>query len=87
MAMPQTFGARLRELRLRRGLSQSGLAEAVLGNAIRSGEISKWEGDKNEPSHTHLVRLALFFRVSVDELLGVASSSMPVEGEQAQVTA
>ena len=85
--MPQTFGARLRELRIKRGLSQSGLAEAVLGNAVRNGEISKWEADKNEPSHAYLVRLALFFRVSADELLGVASSSIPLEGEQVAATA
>jgi transcriptional regulator with XRE-family HTH domain len=75
--MPQTFGERLRELRITRGMSQSELAEAVLGKAIRAGEISKWEGGKNEPSHAYLIRLAQFFNVSVDELLGVTSIKSP----------
>ena len=72
---------------MKRGLSQSALAEAVLGNGIRNGEISKWEADKNEPSHAYLVALALFFRVSVDELLGVASDSISAVSEPAQVPA
>jgi transcriptional regulator with XRE-family HTH domain len=71
--MPQTFGERLRELRIARGFSQSDLAEAVLGKAVRNGEISKWEAGKNEPSHAYLVRLAQVLRVSVDTLLGVVS--------------
>ena len=71
--MPQTFGERLRELRKARGLNQYELAEAVLGSASRQAEISRWESNRNEPSHIYLVKLAHHLSVSVDELLGIAS--------------
>ncbi|PJI55218.1 transcriptional regulator [Methylobacterium radiotolerans] len=73
--MQDTFGQRLRRLREMRELSQYDVAEAVLGRRDRAGEISKWENDKNEPSHENLRRLAYFFVCSTDELLGVASSA------------
>lgn len=73
--MQDTFGRRIRRRRESRGLSQYDVAEAILERRNRAGEVSRWENDKNEPSHENLRRLASFFNCSIDELLGVASST------------
>ncbi|MCD0164455.1 helix-turn-helix domain-containing protein [Deinococcus sp. 12RED42] len=73
--MRDTFGQRIRDLREQRGMSQYDVAEAILGRRDRAGEVSRWENDKNEPSHENLRKLAHFFTCSTDKLLGVASSA------------
>ncbi len=61
------FGERLKELRTGKGLTQKQLAAVmnVSGNAVHA-----WENDKQEPSLSALVRLAEYFDVSADYLLG-----------------
>ncbi len=61
------FGERLKELRTGKGLTQKQLAAVmnVSGNAVHA-----WESDKQEPSLSALVRLAEYFDVSADYLLG-----------------
>lgn len=69
MSMKETFGERLRSLRMERELGQIQLAEALdVGKSI----ISLWELDKCEPTLSHLVAIALFFNVSIDYLAGIA---------------
>lgn len=58
---------RLKELRNRKGLSQSALAD-ILGRTQQA--IGKWEVGKAEPDGATLSKLASFFNVSVDYLLG-----------------
>ena len=61
-----TFGKRLKELRIEKGLSQQKLGE-VLGFCNQT--ISFWEMGSREPDLDTLVEIAHFFDVSLEELL------------------
>jgi tetratricopeptide (TPR) repeat protein len=61
-----TFGARLRELRKERGLSQ----QAIAGDGISPGYVSLIESDKRVPSAATVQRLADRLGVPVERLLG-----------------
>ncbi|WP_431308177.1 helix-turn-helix domain-containing protein [Deinococcus arenicola] len=80
--MDDTFGQRLRRLRDERRVSQYDVAEAILGRRDRAGEVSRWESNKNEPSHENLRKIAAYFSCSIDMLLGVASSNFVAEPER-----
>ena len=60
-------GARLRELRKNRGLTQGELAE-IFG--LKDNTISQYENDINEPSDEIKIMMAKYFNVSVDYLIG-----------------
>ncbi len=62
-----TFGKRLTDLRKERGLSQAGIAK-YLGMS-RSG-FQGYETEGKEPNYTMLCRIANYFGVSTDYLLG-----------------
>lgn len=62
------LGERLKYLRIEKGLGQNLLAkELKLSNA----SISYWETGKQEPSAEALFKLAKYFNVSADYLLGL----------------
>lgn len=62
------FGERLRALRTEKNIGQNALARALdLSNA----SISYWENGRQDPSAAALYKLALFFGVSADYLLGL----------------
>ena len=61
---PQT----LKELRLERQLTQSALADLLI---INQRTISSWETGIREPDYEMLVKIAKFFDVTTDYLLGV----------------
>ena len=61
-----TFGKRLKELRIEKGLSQQKLGE-VLGFCNQT--ISFWEMGSREPDLDTLITIAHFFEVSIEELL------------------
>ena len=63
------FKERLKQLRLERQLSQSELAKN-LGVSQRS--ISSWETGFRQPDFDTLERIARFFEVTQDYLLGLA---------------
>ena len=63
-----TFAIRLRELRTEKGLSMKQLAREI--NAT-DGAVSNWENCVNEPKISYLIKLAKFFGVSADYLLGL----------------
>ena len=65
--MKLLFAERLRDLRVERGLKQSVLAEA-LGTTQR--RVSYWETGKVEPDLLSLCKIAEFFSVSLDYLVG-----------------
>ena len=70
MDMKETFGERLKTLRMEKGLGQIELAKALdVGKSI----ISLWERDKCEPTLTNLIAIAQFFNVSIDYLAGLIS--------------
>ena len=59
---------RITELRVEESLSQSQLGRAI---DVSQSAISNWEKGYKEPSIESLRRLASFFQVSVDYLIGV----------------
>lgn len=62
-----TLGERIRELRTKKGLEQKELADIL---KVHKGTISNWENDKRNPDNEMLSKIADFFSVSVDYLLG-----------------
>ncbi len=65
------LGENIKRLRREKGLTQETLAE-YFGVSFQS--VSNWERSESYPDITLLPRLAVFFNVSVDELLGVNNS-------------
>lgn len=63
----ESFGARLRRLRVTRRLSQQQLA-AHLGVSVPA--ISAWEKDRTRPRHGRIEALGALLDVSTAELLG-----------------
>lgn len=61
------FSSEIKDLRLRRGISQKELAEAVF---ISSSAISQYENGRNMPGRETLARLAEYFGVSIKYLTG-----------------
>lgn len=73
-AGPESFGTRLRRLRLTRRLSQTQLASA-LGVSVPA--ISAWEKDRARPRHGRVEALKLTLGVSTAELLGNDDHAFP----------
>ena len=67
MSEMNTFGARLRDLRLKSGLSQE---EAAAQLGVSPQSVSKWETDKCYPEFLLILPLARLYGVSADMLLG-----------------
>lgn len=61
------FGLRLRKLREEKGISQVGLARAL---KISNSMLSRYEKNRRSPDYATLSKLADFFEVSTDYLLG-----------------
>ncbi|MCL2740062.1 MAG: helix-turn-helix domain-containing protein [Oscillospiraceae bacterium] len=62
------FGARLKQLRIEKGLSQPQLAERI---SVTKSVISAYENEIRMPSYDILIKLATLFSVSTDFLLGM----------------
>ena len=62
------FKEKLRELRKAASLTQEELAEALY---VSRTAVSKWESGRGYPSIDSLKELSRFFRVSIDELIGL----------------
>lgn len=58
----------LKELRNELGIGQVELAKAV---GVSKGVISLWENGLREPNMYSLIMLAKFFKISIDELVGL----------------
>ena len=61
------FPERLKELRLRKGLTQKEIAEVV---GIKQPNYQQWESGKRKPSSETLEKFANFFGVTMDYLSG-----------------
>ncbi len=61
------FGERIQQLRKEKGLTQTALAEAL---GVTQQAVGKWETGRSSPDPATLMRLAEYFGVSVDSLLG-----------------
>ncbi len=62
------FGLKLKELRKSFSLTQKGLADII---DVSKTTICQWETSKQEPSITDIKKIAVYFDVSADELLGI----------------
>ncbi len=62
------LGTRIQELRKARNISQVDLAKAL---NVTKQSVSNWENSNIQPSIDMLVRLAEYFSVSTDYLLGL----------------
>lgn len=85
------FAKKLKDLRLEKNLNQSQIAD-LLG--VTYFTVGKWENSKAEPSFDTLKKLAEFFDVSTDYLLGreddlgvkgYTRSTEPLSGEEADL--
>lgn len=77
--MPE-FKDRIRELRKARDLTQTELAELMDFKTYTT--VSKWESGDNLPRGKELKRLAEYFHVSSDYLLGLSDA---VDGERTSI--
>lgn len=68
MEYKNKFKNNLKELRLERNLGQIELANAI---QVSKGIISLWENGLREPNMYSLIKLAQFFNISIDELVGL----------------
>ena len=69
-----TLGEKIRDCRIRSGLSQEKLAEHM---DVTRQAVGKWETGRSTPDPATLAALASFFKVSVDYLLGCGAAPMP----------
>lgn len=58
----------LKQLRKEKGLSQAQLANEL---RVHQTAVSQWECGRTRPDRDTIVRLAAFYRVSTDLLLGI----------------
>lgn len=63
----KVFADRLLELRKEKGISQADLAKSI---SVSFGVVCYWETDRSEPTAPNLVKIADYFGVSIDYLLG-----------------
>lgn len=72
----QSFGQRLKALRLKAGLTQQQLAERIW---VSKAAISNYELFERTPSPEILVKLSRVFHVSTDYLLGLDCEKMTLD--------
>lgn len=68
MEYKNVFKDNLKELRAENAIGQVELAKAI---GVSNGIISLWENGLREPNMYSLIKLATFFDVSIDELVGL----------------
>ena len=66
--MENKFSLRLKELRQEKGIGQIELAKKL---EVSKGIISLWENGQREPNMYSLIKLAKFFNVTIDYLVGL----------------
>ena len=64
----EKFIERLRELRIERGLTQTQIAQST---GLSQPALANWEKGKRIPNAVAIIKLAKFFNVSADYLLGL----------------
>ena len=68
MKYENKFKDNLKELRLEKGLGQVELAKEI---GVSKGVISLWENGLRDPNMYSLILLAKFFKITIDELVGI----------------
>lgn len=62
------FSERIKELRLSQGQRQADIAKAM---NVTTSTVTRWETAVQEPDYSTLIKLAKFFNVSTDYILGL----------------
>lgn len=62
------FNERLKELRIEKGLNQRQLGELL---SVSPRTVSSWEADERRPDFETLEKIAKYFGVTTDYLLGL----------------
>ena len=65
------FGNNFRLLRKQSGMTQKEVAERL---AIHQSNISDWETNVARPEYENLIKLAVLYNVTIEELLGLPES-------------
>ena len=68
-ASMKAFSERLMELRKERGLSQATVAKDL---GVSLGIVCYWETNKSDPTASNIAKVARYFNVSADYLLGLS---------------
>ena len=63
----KVFSVRLKELRLKKGLTQTELGEKV---GVKQSTFTNWENGKREPNFETIIKIADLLEVSLDWLFG-----------------
>jgi len=66
--MTMTIGQKIARLRERKGLSQPELADKL---GVSQSSVAMWESGKRNISNKDLIKLAMFFNISIDYLFGI----------------
>ncbi len=66
--MKNTFGEKLKQLRIEKGVGQIELSKAL---KVSKGIISLWENDLREPKLSNLILLSKYFNVTIDFMAGL----------------
>jgi transcriptional regulator with XRE-family HTH domain len=75
---------RIAQLRKERAMTQQQLADALL---LTRGRINNYEQGTREPDYEILCKLAIFFNVTSDYLLGISNYQTPTAQTVAPLTA
>lgn len=70
----ETLGSRIKDLRLKQGMTQKQLAEKI---GIREATLSRYENDKRDTQWEILGRIAEHLNTSSDYLLGLSDDFIP----------
>jgi len=70
------FGSRLRGLRQKRGLLQKDLADSI---GVTKSLIGMYERGERQPSHQTIQKVADYFNVSIDYLIGKSEVTTTIE--------
>lgn len=62
------FKENLKSLRIEKGIGQVELAKQI---GVSNGLISLWENGLREPTMSSLIALSLYFKVTIDYLVGL----------------
>lgn len=68
-----SIGERIKAERQKKGISQAALGEIL---QITQQAVAKWEKDLSEPDSQMLIKLANYFEVTVDYLIGGNTSNI-----------
>jgi len=67
--MATTLGQNIKKLREESNISQRKLAQVI---GVDNSNIARWESESHKPNAESLYKLAQFFDVSIEYLMGVA---------------